>query len=194
MRKRALTARLVFALLAMVVASCGGESDPAASDKAPYAALTHPLVVKVGVAVTFDAQKSGDPDVGDTLTFTFVFGDGSTATSTSASLTTHTYEQTGVFQVSVVVEDAFGKRSQVIGQLSVVENFDPFSCDEATTPCSDGRCEEGLCVVDACVEDIACGDGGTCADGRCQKVSSGTAPGDGSQPTPGDDPQPTPTP
>ncbi|HQA81157.1 MAG TPA: PKD domain-containing protein, partial [Methanoregulaceae archaeon] len=58
----------------------------------------------VPLKVTFDGSRSFDPD-GIALTYSWDFGDGTTGTSKTTS---HTYEEEGTFDISLVVTDMHG--------------------------------------------------------------------------------------
>lgn len=137
--------------------------------RSPLAALSHPLIVKRGDPVTFDASRSRDAEPNGALTYTFIFGDGTPAQVTSAAMASHTFELVGTFQVSLTVEDSGGNRTQVIGELNVVDNIDPFRCPASA--CTSGSCVDTLCVVDLCTTTEECANGSSCVESVCQPQS-----------------------
>jgi serine protease AprX len=78
------------------------------SSNPPVAVAVAPTKAKSGVAVTFDASGSSDPD-GSVVSYRFTFGDGTTATS-SSPVVTHTYlaAHPTTFPWSVTVTDDAG--------------------------------------------------------------------------------------
>ena len=74
----------------------GPVNDPPVSDPGgPYNSTQ-------GVALSFDGSSSFDPE-GSALTYAWSFGDGATSTGAAPS---HTYSTSGVFTVSLVVDDS----------------------------------------------------------------------------------------
>src|SRR5881409_2774204 len=75
----------------------------------PVAAFSSsPTAVYIGVAVTFDATASSDPD-GTIVSFAWDFGDATTGAGQTA---THTYARKGSFTVALVVSDNLGLTNQ----------------------------------------------------------------------------------
>jgi endoglucanase len=71
-------------------------------NRAPVAAIiASPTNGELPLTVSFDASKSSDPD-GDTLTYNWNFGDGTTA---SGITTSYTYEEEGIYNVELIVND-----------------------------------------------------------------------------------------
>ncbi|MCA9523306.1 MAG: PKD domain-containing protein [Myxococcales bacterium] len=154
------------ALVLLLSTSCGGGGGSSASDDPPRAALSHPLIVKRGEPVSFDASRSRDAEPDGQLTYTFIFGDGTPALVTSTQTASHTFDLVGTFQVSLTVEDRAGHRTQVVGELNVVDNIDPFRCPE--NACTNGTCIDTLCVVDLCTTSDDCESGSSCVDQLCE--------------------------
>ncbi|MFP5309461.1 MAG: S8 family serine peptidase [Actinomycetes bacterium] len=88
-------------------------SDP------PVASASAPRHARSGVAVTFDASASHDPD-GTVVSYTFRFGDG-TEVTTSSPTVTHTYASARPVWLgwSVVVTDDAGLSDGVTGAIRV---------------------------------------------------------------------------
>lgn len=88
-------------------------SDP------PVADAVVPDHAKNGIAVSFDASGSTDPD-GTVVSYRFVFGDGSELTTSSPTVT-HTYATTQPVRLGWVVEvtDDAGLRDAVTGSIRV---------------------------------------------------------------------------
>lgn len=73
------------------------------TNQAPMVQLDCPASVNVGVAATFDASASTDPN-GSALTWRFEFGDGASAPGT-AGVAMHSFLAGGVYTVVVTVSD-----------------------------------------------------------------------------------------
>ncbi|TKB07436.1 PKD domain-containing protein [Desulforhopalus sp. IMCC35007] len=83
----------------------------------PIAVFTQTSTVgAVPFSVEFDASGSNDPD-GDNLIYSWTFGDGATA---SGVVVEHTYENTGVFSVKLIVEDGRGAATEVSQTIAVL--------------------------------------------------------------------------
>jgi len=66
----------------------------------------------VPLTATLDGSASHDPDAIDTIaSYTFNFGDGSDDVTQSSPTLTHTFSQTGLYPVKLVVTDSRGKVS-----------------------------------------------------------------------------------
>jgi len=73
-------------------------------NRAPTANAGGPYNGSVGISLLFDGSVSTDPD-NDVLTFSWDFGDGSSVTGTAPS---HTYADSGLFNVRLTVADQRG--------------------------------------------------------------------------------------
>jgi PKD repeat protein len=73
--------------------------------------------------VSFDGRQSSDPNPGDTLTYLWNFGDG-TPTATGAT-TTHTYQTSGTFTATLVVQDQRGASSTPVSLQIQAGNTPP---------------------------------------------------------------------
>ncbi len=88
----------------------------------PIADAGENLVCCVGKDSVFDATKSSDPD-GDALTYHWDFGDGATS---DEARTTHVYEKSGTYRVSLTVKDSSGSDCGMSGDsFSAVVNTSP---------------------------------------------------------------------
>jgi hypothetical protein len=81
----------------------------------PTAVISGPIAVDVGQQASFDGSVSWDPNghLGSTAIahYEWSFGDGSSAV-TETPEAQHSYAQTGLYTVSLTVEDAFGLKSE----------------------------------------------------------------------------------
>jgi glucose/arabinose dehydrogenase len=84
--------------------------DPAA------VVLATPVSGEAPLAVSFDARQSSDPD-GDSLSYTWDFGDGSSPTTGATA--SHTYDQDGLFEAQLVVDDQKGGTSAATVTIAV---------------------------------------------------------------------------
>jgi hypothetical protein len=91
---------------------------PASVNTAPTADPGGPYLGAVNTAIAFDGSSSSDPD-GDPLNYAWSFGDGGTATGATS---THTYAETGVYEVCLTVNDGTVDSGQAC-TLAVV--YDP---------------------------------------------------------------------
>ncbi len=79
------------------------------ANRTPNAAVSaSPSYGDVPLNVAFDGSGSGDPDIGDTLTYVWDFGDGSPTVETQTSTTNHTYGQAGTYTATLTVRDSDG--------------------------------------------------------------------------------------
>ena len=85
-----------------VAESTGGGGSIPPSNNAPTADANGPYTGYVDQAVTFNGTGSSDPDTGDTLTYTWDFGDSTTGTGATPA---HTYNSTGLYNVTLTVSD-----------------------------------------------------------------------------------------
>jgi PKD repeat protein len=101
-------------------------SDPAATtaeiavapaNRAPVADPGGPYSGETGMAIRFDGSASSDPD-GDTLTYRWNFGDGSTG---AGATPTHSYAASGVYEVSLVVNDGELDSAPVATRVEIVD-------------------------------------------------------------------------
>ena len=83
------------------------EYDPASYDWPPIADTGGPYHGEVGGDITFDAQQSYDSE-GTIVSYLWDFGDGTTAEGTQVS---HTYDQCGIYPVTLTVTDTIGHQS-----------------------------------------------------------------------------------
>jgi phage baseplate assembly protein gpV len=97
--------------------ACGqAGGPPPGDDQAPVAAFSmSPEPAVVGVAVSFDASASHDPDsaISD---YCWSFGDGTTAAGETQS---HTYSSPGTQTVTLLVADEFGLTASTEHKLQV---------------------------------------------------------------------------
>lgn len=77
--------------------------------------VADPPQTVMGVAVTFNASTSSDPD-GTVASFAWTFGDGDSGTGI---LVTHTYREKGVFAVTLIVTDGDGVAAQATRSVLV---------------------------------------------------------------------------
>jgi hypothetical protein len=110
--------------------STGSVSDYGADefvDRVPKAAVSaSAATVRQNAPLTFDASKSTDPDVGDSIaSYRWDFGDGQTAT-TSTPTTTHSFADKGSVTVKVVVVDKEGQASDAASvPVTVIDGVPP---------------------------------------------------------------------
>ena len=120
------------------------ERGPQADDPAenpPYAALVLSTTVgqvPPGVPVTADASGSSDADAHGIASYTFDFGDGTVVGPQSSGKTSHTYQTSGVFDVTVTVRDtsdrsATATRTVTLGDRPLVT----YRVDRGAASCSD---------------------------------------------------------
>ncbi len=105
------------------------EEDPVV---APNAEFTVDLVEPgVGETVTFDA---GTSDVeGEVISYTWDFGDGATATGETV---THSYDEPGVYEVTLTVEDDHGQTGTDTVTINITDT-DPDAGEAAPVPDDD---------------------------------------------------------
>lgn len=85
----------------------------------PVASATVPARGRSGVAVTFDASASSDPD-GSVVSYAFTFGDGTSIVSTSPVVThAYTTSRPAVFGWSVAVTDDAGVADATSGSIKI---------------------------------------------------------------------------
>lgn len=103
----------------------GAASDLGADEfanKAPTASLTGPTdIVRQGVAATFDASGSSDPEAsygGGIASYHWDFGDGTTADTTTPT-TTHAFPDRKAYSVTVTVTDKQGGGSAASAPVTV---------------------------------------------------------------------------
>lgn len=84
-----------------------------APDQAPIAAFSITPGI-AGSATSFDASASDTNPAGGALTYTWTFGDGSAPSSTTTAMTTHTYANPGVYDVTLTVTDAAETSTAVV--------------------------------------------------------------------------------
>ncbi len=83
-----------------------------AANRAPVAtADTAGENYDASLTMDFDASGSRDPDGDTPLTYNWFFGDGSEPLETADPTISHTYGETGKFDVTLTVEDNLGKQS-----------------------------------------------------------------------------------
>ncbi|OYR84569.1 hypothetical protein DJ71_08700 [Halorubrum sp. E3] len=93
-----------------------GSGDNAAGGEEPTAAFEHaPTSPSVGQQVAFDATESSSPD-GEIVEYRWDFGDGGTGEGQTA---THTYTESGGFNVTLTVTDDADRASQSADPLEV---------------------------------------------------------------------------
>jgi DNA/RNA endonuclease G (NUC1)/uncharacterized protein YjdB len=92
------------------------ESD----DHPPVAAITGTYSGVEGAAIAFTGTAT-DSDANDVMQYSWSFGDGASATGAAP---THTYSDNGTYQVTLVVEDAFGLADTVTTAV-IVTNAAP---------------------------------------------------------------------
>jgi DNA/RNA endonuclease G (NUC1)/uncharacterized protein YjdB len=92
------------------------ESD----DHPPVAAITGTYSGVEGAAIAFTGTAT-DSDANDVMQYAWSFGDGASATGAAP---THTYSDNGTYQVTLVVEDAFGLADTVTTAV-IVTNAAP---------------------------------------------------------------------
>ena len=85
------------------------EYDPDSYDWEPIPKIGGIYQSEIGQEIIFDASNSVDPE-GEITSYLWNFGDGSTSNSVSP---THTYNQQGIYQVSLSVTDSSNKSSTV---------------------------------------------------------------------------------
>jgi hypothetical protein len=86
----------------------------------PTALAGGPYTAMVGQPITFEGGGSSDPDM-DPLTFMWSFGDGSTALGINPA---HTYQQPGVFTVTLTVDDGRGGQHSASTTATIAETGD----------------------------------------------------------------------
>ncbi len=96
---------------------------------------------KVGVVVTFDGRDSSDPD-NDVLSYRWDFGDGTGSTDERAE---HSFQSSGMYQITLTVIDEHGVESEVGDQITIID-YDYSSAliiSEVLPSCSpsDSQCE-----------------------------------------------------
>ena len=87
----------------------------------PVAMMITPPVAAIGMAVTFDASGSTDPD-GTIASYDWDFGDAITGTGVS---TTHTYMTAGTFTITLTVTDDAGATNSVMADITVMAAAPP---------------------------------------------------------------------
>jgi probable HAF family extracellular repeat protein len=102
--------------------SCSSGDIPGpAGNHAPTARISIPPgPLLEGSQITLDASGSSDAD-GDTLTYLWNLGDGVTRTS---ALTTRTYDDDGLYKITLIVHDQHGARDTATTQVPI-ENAPP---------------------------------------------------------------------
>lgn len=172
---RTVASSLFVAALLPGLLACGGnlsESDPLHNAR-PRARLSAPLVAPPGLPVVLDAGNSFDPD-GTVVEYTFVLSDDSPPVSLSTPELVHSFQQTGAFEVAVVVRDEGGLLARV-NQLVVVRDDVP-SCEDSSECGIGEECRDSLCYTNSdlrsdalaeCAVAQDCGSGWTCWAGVC---------------------------
>jgi len=87
------------------------------ANRAPVADPGGPYSGETGAEIRFDGSASSDPD-GDSLTYAWNFGDGSTATGATP---THRYASSGVYEVTLIVNDGELASAAVAARVEVVD-------------------------------------------------------------------------
>jgi len=87
------------------------------ANRAPVADPGGPYSGETGAEIRFDGSGSSDPD-GDSLTYAWNFGDGSTATGATP---THRYASSGVYEVTLIVNDGELASAAVAARVEVVD-------------------------------------------------------------------------
>jgi len=102
------------------------QSDPVATtaeiaippaNRAPVADPGGPYSGETGMEIRFDGSASSDPD-GDSLTYAWDFGDGNTG---SGATPTHSYASSGVYEVSLIVNDGELASAAVATRAEVID-------------------------------------------------------------------------
>ena len=102
------------------------QSDPVATtaeiaippaNRAPVADPGGPYSGETGMEIRFDGSASSDPD-GDALTYAWDFGDGNTG---SGATPMHSYASSGVYEVSLIVNDGEFASAAVAARVEVID-------------------------------------------------------------------------
>mgnify|MGYP004003831481 CR=1 FL=1 len=113
MRLNMLIPLFVFAIC--IGAGCG---DAAVNNAAPNAILRAPTWVKVGQSASLDGTESTDAD-GDIVSYHFVVADGTSSHRAASGKTDHHFLISGLIEVSLIVTDSAGQRSEARRVISV---------------------------------------------------------------------------
>ena len=99
-------------------------TQPYKDNGPPYAALeSKPKETSPGQPVDFDASKSHDFEKKPCVSFLWDFGDGSPKKTTDVPRTSHPYQSTGTYPVTVTVKDKKGQTADAsVNQLLSFQN------------------------------------------------------------------------
>lgn len=173
---------LAIAVFCLSVACGGGTGGSPVGNAPPRARLSAPVYAPLGQAVLFDAGASFDPD-GTVLEYTFTFSDGSRQVTLPTPEITHAFEQTGAYDVAVIVRDDQGQLARATQLVVVRSDVAPcegpsdcslgsecrcasIDCEGGTMLCYESGAGQGFGIAE-CTVDVECGGGLTCRAGLC---------------------------
>ena len=113
-------------------------------NESPIARLIWPQVWALDEAAPFDASQSEDAE-GQISRIAMNFGDGSVEQESADGLFQHLYPAPGTFEIRLVVSDEEGFKTEILGDIVIVEDLDKPSCS-CDLPCF----EPGLCTDEGC--------------------------------------------
>lgn len=103
-----------WASVALQFGVSGGVEPTTSVNQPPRAQFSfNPEVPANGTVVSFDARTTSDPD-GDNLVYTWAFGDGTLA---SGQQVTHSYTESGVYTVTLIVTDSGSNPDRLTGTI-----------------------------------------------------------------------------
>ena len=146
--KERLLAGLALSLLAALVGGCPVFTEPPMANRAPVTKLVWPQLWPVDEPASLDASGSFDFD-GDIDEISLVFGDGTFEQARREGTFEHVYAGPGTFEVRASAYDDDGARSELLGEIVLVEDIDEPACSCALPCFSPGACVDGRCFLRA---------------------------------------------